>query len=242
MLVVELLRLQTDRVDDAGKHRGECLSLLPELFVRVPPRSTSAAEWIRISSSNRPPAVQWNIAADIDAERQHFFFEQRPNVEPFGISEVREAEEKAVGDEVAGKVAFQDERIVAGLVISIVDAVGRVGLRRLFAERKRDFAGSRGRVGLLVDVEQLFITSRVKVFGDGASLFAGASEERVESPVERGFAGAVGAVDEQVAAFWLESETAEGLEVGDLDPMQPRGPTCPSFLMTASRSGLVIST
>lgn len=71
-----------------------------------------------------------------------------------------------------------------------------------------------------MNVEQIVWVGWVKVFDNAGGWFASALEESVKSPIEGGFAGAVRAVYEEVAAFEIEFELPEGFEVRDLDSVE----------------------
>ena len=174
--------------------------------------------------------IQRLLSARGDTEWEDFLFEERPNVELLRVAEIGEAEEEAVGDEVAGEVAFEDGRLIMCAVVGLADAVGGVVLCRGVAEGQGDFAGFGGAAsGLLVDVEQAFGACGIEVFGDGVLRLSGALQEGVERPVEGRFAGAIVTVNKEVAAFEWEGELTEGFEVGDLDFVET-GLQCFGFL------------
>ena len=95
-----------------------------------------------------------------------------------------EAEEKTVGDKVAGEVALKDGGLIAGAVITLVYLVVGVDLRGGVAEGQGDFSRFRGSFVLLMDVEKVFLAGGVEVFGDRRCWFAGALEEGVKRPIE----------------------------------------------------------
>src|ERR1035437_9335424 len=123
MLVVELLRLGADGIHDAWQNCRKRRSVLLERFVGVSSGQPREVVRVRLPISNFQPAIQGNLAASAYAEGQNLVLEQRPEVEFLRIPEVRETEEKAVSDEVAGKVALQNCGLLVGAVGSAAEAV-----------------------------------------------------------------------------------------------------------------------
>ena len=114
---------------------------------------------------------------------QYLLLEQWPNVEFLRIPEIGKAEEEAVGDEVAGEVAFQNGRLVICAVIGLADAVGGVVSGRSVAQRQRDLAGFG--CGVFVDVEQVLQISGIKILCDAVlGAFPRALQEGIQRPVE----------------------------------------------------------
>ena len=65
-------------------------------------------------------------------------------------------------------------------------------------------------------VQQVLRIRRIEVFPDTALRFLPSTlKEGVERPIQRGFACTVWTVNQQMTAFQLKRELAEGFEVGD---------------------------
>jgi hypothetical protein len=62
--------------------------------------------WIGIAGFDPLPCLKGNLPARAHAKWQDFLLEQRPKIELLRITEVREAEEKTVGNEITGQIAF----------------------------------------------------------------------------------------------------------------------------------------
>ena len=67
----------------------------------------------------------------------------------------REAEEKAVGNEIAGQVTFEDRGLLECAVVRLADAVGCVNARRGIAQCQCDLASLGCSLLLLMQIEQV---------------------------------------------------------------------------------------
>lgn len=94
MLIIKPLRLDADRVDNAGQDRRERCGVLVKSIIGVSSGQPGVTVWIGFPIANLQPAIQWDLSAGTYTEGQNFLLEQRPKVELLRVSEVRKTEKK----------------------------------------------------------------------------------------------------------------------------------------------------
>ena len=96
-------------------------------------------------------------------------------------------------------------------------AVGRIFILKSHCDRRQ---GSLG-IGD-IQIQQMLWPVLIKILGNIRRLFLGTLQERVQRPVQRRFAGAIGTVGQQVAPIQLEIKVFEGFERLGLNALNPK--------------------
>src|SRR5207245_504840 len=98
----EALGLGAYWIDYSRKHSRKLVDATLEFIIGVGSTQATAGCGIWVAGFYCVPTIERDQAAGLNAEREDLLLEQRPEVELLRVSEMGKAEEKAIGDEVAG--------------------------------------------------------------------------------------------------------------------------------------------
>ena len=110
MPVIELLRFGADGVHDAWKNPRKRSRVSMKGIERICPSGSGVVRWIGILVLDESPCIQRHLSARGDAEWEDFLFEERPNVELLGVSEIGEAKEEAGACQAGGAAVAGEAR------------------------------------------------------------------------------------------------------------------------------------